>query len=183
MVPKEVILHSNPRHRIGETLTGDVLEIGPGCCPFPTGSESRVKYADRSVKGGRDINWPELIGQPFGVNAEYDIDLDVDALSPIKDASYDVVIASHVLEHLANPIRAIQEFERVLRLGGRLVLFVPDRSKTFDRDRSPTALTHLLQEFRCGVREVSDAHIIEFCEAIYRQPPFHPEQVREWYNP
>jgi SAM-dependent methyltransferase len=176
-------MHANPRQQIGEALTGDVLEIGPGSNPFPAGPAAKVIYADRSVEGGRDSNWPELIGHPVGIDADFDINLDVDALSPFADESFDAVVASHVIEHLANPIRAIVEFERVLRPGGKLVLIVPDRTLTFDSVRVPTELSHLLQEFRNGVTDVDEAHIIEFCEAIYRQPPIHPAIVREWHNP
>ncbi len=176
-------MEQNPRLRIGDALTGDVLEIGPGSNPFPTAPEARVKYADRSVKGGRDVNWPELIGHPLGINADFNINLDVDSLSPISDNSFDAVVVSHVLEHLANPVKAIREFERVLRPGGKLVLILPDRTKTFDKVRVPTTLSHVLNEFHQDITEVSDAHIIEFCASIYGQKPIHPDEVREWHNP
>ncbi|MES2662744.1 MAG: class I SAM-dependent methyltransferase [Pseudomonadota bacterium] len=176
-------MNKNPRQKISETLTGDVLEIGPGSHPFPTAQNARVKYVDRSVEGGRDANWPELSGQPHGIDADFDLNLDSDALSPLAEGSFDCVVASHVLEHLANPVRVIQELERVLRPGGKLVLILPDRTKTFDSMRTPTDLVHVLDEFHRGVTAVSDEHIIEFCQAIYEQPSFHPEQVREWHNP
>ncbi len=54
---------------------------------------------------------------------------------------------------------------------------------TFDAPRPSTPLRHVLDEYRDGVIEVSDAHIVEFCEAIYGQPPIHPPEVREWHDP
>jgi len=35
-------------------------------------------------------------------------------LSMVPDETYDFVLASHVLEHIANPLRALQEWKRVL---------------------------------------------------------------------
>jgi hypothetical protein len=171
------------RANIGSTLVGQVLEVGPGSSPFPVAHSARVTYIDRRVEGGRDANWPELKGQPHGPDPDLNLNVDVDRLGPIEDASFDAVIASHVIEHLANPLRALQEFHRVLRPGGRLVLIVPDRTCTFDRVRQPTTLGHLLDEHARNVAEVSEAHIREFCQAIYSQPPIHPPEVREWHNP
>lgn len=173
----------NPRKKIGSFLNGEILEIGPGLAPFPTAQNAEVKYADRSVEGGRDATWPELIGQPPGINAEFDINLDVDGLSVLADESFDAVVTSHLVEHLANPINSLREFERVLRNKGKLVLILPDRALTFDSIRLPTEFEHLLHEFRNGVTVVSSEHIKEFCEAIYGQAPIHPHKVREWHNP
>jgi SAM-dependent methyltransferase len=176
-------MRNDPRKTIGRTLSGDVLEIGPGQKPFPVGPVTRVRYADRSVEGGRDKNWPELAGTPHGPQADLDIDLDVHGLAPIADSSLDGVIGAHVIEHLANPIAALREFERVLRPHGRLVLVVPDRTVTFDSVRQPTPLAQLLSKFHQGVTKVDDQTIREFCSAIYYQRPIHPTQVREWHNP
>ena len=173
----------DPRVVIGRSLSGDVVEIGPGHEPFPVGPSARVRYVDRSVKGGRDETWPELVGSPRGPKADLDINLDVDGLRSIPDDSLDAVIASHVIEHLANPVAALREFERVLRPHGRLVLIVPDRNLTFDSVRQPTSLAHVLAKFHQGVTRVNDEEIREFCSVIYYQPPVHPPAVREWYSP
>ena len=41
-------------------------------------------------------------------------------LSPIADSTFDFVLSCHNLEHFANPIKALQEWKRVLRPGGAL---------------------------------------------------------------
>ena len=173
----------DPRSVVGRTLSGDVLEIGPGNEPFPVAPGARVRYADRSVKGGREKNFPELIGSPPGPAADWNIDLDIDGLAPIPDRSLDVVIACHVIEHLVNPIAALREFGRVLRPQGRLVLVVPDRNVTFDSVRQASPLADVLAKFQQRATQITDAEIREFCSAIYYQPPFLPANVREWYKP
>lgn len=46
---------------------------------------------------------------------------------PFAGASFDAVLASHVMEHLTEPERALAEVARVLRPGGRLLLLTPNR--------------------------------------------------------
>ncbi|SHK11024.1 class I SAM-dependent DNA methyltransferase [Hymenobacter psychrotolerans] len=41
------------------------------------------------------------------------------------DASFDLLIASDVLEHIEDEERAVREWSRVLRPGGRMIVFVP----------------------------------------------------------
>jgi SAM-dependent methyltransferase len=42
-----------------------------------------------------------------------------------KDETYDLVIANHVMEHIPNDSKALQEIYRVLKPGGQAVLQVP----------------------------------------------------------
>lgn len=159
-----------------------MLEIGPGSEPFPVSPDADVVYVDKRV-GGRDETWPELVGTPRGPETDVDLDVDRDGLAEFADASFDVAIASHVVEHLADPVRLIVELGRVVRTGGVVVLVVPDRRQTFDRLRASTPARHVLDEHAAGVDEVSDDHIRDFCESIWRQPAFHPEPVRSWHDP
>lgn len=56
----------------------------------------------------------------------FDLDLDKDRL-PFKDAAYEVVLASHVIEHLARPGDAVREMARVLKPGGILLVATPTK--------------------------------------------------------
>jgi len=51
---------------------------------------------------------------------------DLEAL-PFPNASFDIVLSTHVAEHLAHPETAFGEMARVLRPGGRLLLLTPNR--------------------------------------------------------
>ncbi len=71
------------------------------------------------------------------------------------------VLASHVIEHVANPLRALREWRRITCVGGRLVLIVPHRDGTFDHHRPVTALGHLQQDERDRVDESDTTHFSE----------------------
>lgn len=49
------------------------------------------------------------------------IENDATDLRSISDGSYDVVLSSNNLEHIANPMKAVKEMVRVMRLGGGIV--------------------------------------------------------------
>ncbi len=54
-------------------------------------------------------------------------DGDATLMEGVPDNSYYTVYASHVLEHLYNPITAIRNWYRILSPGGHLIILVPHR--------------------------------------------------------
>jgi SAM-dependent methyltransferase len=86
------------------------------------------------------------------------------ALTAIPDRSYEFVLSSHALEHVANPVGALREWARVLRPGGALVLVLPDHRNTFDHRRRPTPVEHMLQDAAAGVGEDDLTHLPEILE-------------------
>jgi predicted SAM-dependent methyltransferase len=58
--------------------------------------------------------------------SQADIKATGDQLSMFGDNSLDYVIQRHNLEHYQDPIRAIQEWKRILKPGGILAMVVPD---------------------------------------------------------
>jgi SAM-dependent methyltransferase len=51
---------------------------------------------------------------------------------PFPDGFFDVVLSHEVLEHLGDDRRGVEEASRVLKPGGRLVVFVPNRLWLFE---------------------------------------------------
>lgn len=83
------------------------------------------------------------------------------AMERFASASYDFVLASHVLEHIANPILALSEWKRLLKDRGVLVLLLPHKDKTFDHRRPVTTLEHLIADFKAGMAEDDLTHLPE----------------------
>lgn len=164
------------RRRFGAQLKGAGIEIGPGHLPFPLPSGLTVRYLDRWDPAENSALFPELGSNPGFPKPDIICNLDVDRLSFLPDSSQDFVIASHILEHLANPLAMLVDIYRVLKPEGLLILILPDRHATFDRERAPTSLDHVVDEYRRDVREVADDHIIE---AIIAQEHFNGD-VRDF---
>ncbi len=85
-------------------------------------------------------------------------------LKGIRSESYDFVLSSHTLEHIANPIRALREWLRVLKVGGTLVLILPHKDGMFDHRRPVTKLSHLMEDFNRGTKEDDLTHLPEILE-------------------
>jgi len=66
----------------------------------------------------------------------------------IADESIDYVITSHVIEHFYDPIKAINEWRRVIKKGGFIFIICPHKDRTFDKDRDCTSLQELIDRHK-----------------------------------
>jgi len=108
----------------GERVRGSVLENGCGV----------GMYVEHLAKSG---------GRVFGL--EYDFERAAEAgqrspgiinaageYLPYPSASFDLILSHEVLEHVADDKLAAREMVRVLKPGGRAVIFVPNRGYPFE---------------------------------------------------
>jgi SAM-dependent methyltransferase len=103
-------------------------------------------------------------------------------LSIIANDSYDFVLSSHNLEHFANPVKALKEWQRVTRPNGSLVLVLPNYANTFDHRREPTAVSHMLEDFNRDTQEDDLTHLPEILskhDLSMDRPAGSPEEFRE----
>lgn len=108
----------------GERLQGRLLENGCGVgmyvqhlaphAGFVTGIEFDLP---RAVEAGQRAS---QIANAAGENL------------PFPDQTFDAILSHEVLEHVQDDQRAVQEMLRVLRPGGRIILFVPNRGYPFE---------------------------------------------------
>ena len=96
-----------------------ILEIGCSGGPLM----QRLRRQGYTHLTGIDVSAPAIeLAQARGVPNVSVMD---GAALAFADASFDLVIASDVLEHIEDEGRALREWTRVLRPGGQLLVFVP----------------------------------------------------------
>lgn len=83
---------------------------------------------------------------PLNVNfRRWDVifgDGDATFMEGVPDGSYATVYASHVLEHLDDPVTALRNWWRILATGGHLIVSVPHRDLYEGRTELPSRWNH-----------------------------------------
>jgi len=98
----------------------DLVDLFHGRC-LDLGCGPQKIFPSKSVIG---IDSDKDLGL-FGVKANPDLEADCSRLDLFADGSVDVVFSSHLLEHIEDHEAALAEWWRVLRPGGRLILYLP----------------------------------------------------------
>jgi len=82
-------------------------------------------------------------------------------LHQIKDKTFDFVLSCNNLEHIANPIKAVNEWARVLKHGGTLQLVLPRKESNFDHNRKVSSFSHIIEDYEKDVQEDDLTHLPE----------------------
>ncbi len=146
-------------------LRGEGVEIGALDFPLRLPRSARVRYVDYMDAPGLREAYESTLreGRPLVVPDVVD---DGARLASFADASLDFVVANHMLEHVEDPIAALQHQLRVLRPGGVLYLTLPDARASFDAPRQRTTPEHLLRDHREGPQVSRREHYEECARLI-----------------
>lgn len=157
------------RRRYARSMTGHGLEIGalgnPMSLPFAAG----VLYSD--------VLTGEQIDGMYPGSRHPDVISDSERFPTVASETLDFIVANHVLEHLTDPLKALMEWHRILKPGGRLLLSVPDKRYTFDHRRKRTSLKHLEEDHRSSASPQvrNECHLMEWAEHVEGLIPGTPE--------
>ena len=97
----------------------------------------------------------------YGVRTGTQFILDGGSLMEIADNSYDFVLSCHSLEHMANPIKALAEWKRIIKDNSYVLLILPHKDNTFDRNRPITHMDHLINDLENNTLENDETHFQE----------------------
>jgi predicted SAM-dependent methyltransferase len=152
-------------HKIGKNIVpGKIgLEIGgPSKIFSDTGAIPLYKYISSldQINYSDNTIWLNNTSEPFYLYRNKMVAEATD-LSQVGDQSYDFMLSSHVLEHVANPLKAVYEFFRILKPTGKLIIVIPDAKNTFDHKRPINTLEHIVHDYQSQVDESDSTHFDE----------------------
>jgi SAM-dependent methyltransferase len=123
--------------------------------------------------------FPGAIGVEIAPGPGIDVVHDLDrAPYPFADASADLVILRHVIEHLADVPGTVRECARILRPGGHLLALTPhfsDASSWIDPEHRWHLATRSLEEAAKGVLELAGVY-------VRLRKPWRRLGVERWLN-
>lgn len=82
-----------------------------------------------------------------------DIQADVSKPLPIEDGTIDTIIARHILEHMIRPIDVLKNWSKALKVGGRIIIAVPDQGK---RNTIPLNPEHVCAYYEENLRDLME---------------------------
>jgi 2-polyprenyl-3-methyl-5-hydroxy-6-metoxy-1,4-benzoquinol methylase len=151
-------------------LTGKILDYGAGVGQFTR----RLLALERFDS----VSATDIMGPPSDLHGRIEwMEQDLNMVLPCQEATFDVVVAPEVIEHLENPRFTVREIFRILRPGGTAIVTTPNNESW----RSLIALLvrgHYLEFGESGY----PAHITAllrkdftriFQEASFPAPDFH----------
>jgi SAM-dependent methyltransferase len=138
------------------------LEIGPLTAAVVSKKEGRVEYVDHLST--------EELRKKYANETSIDV-ADIPVIDHVLEdgqlprhligSNYDYIVASHVFEHLPNPLGWLRDCASILRSGGCLGLVVPDKRFTFDLIRPLTTLAELIESDLLDQRKPQPRQIYE----------------------
>lgn len=159
-------------------LRGRGIEIGAFEHPAALPAGCRVEYVDAITPEQAQQLFPEISTAGFK-RVDHLIDVNNQGLRPLADGRFDFAIVNHVLEHVYNPIFVLGELFRVVRPGGHVVLAIPDRDFTFDRNRPLTPFAHLEDDYRRHVTTASPEDYMDIPRYIFPEFLGDPEVLAQ----
>jgi len=86
---------------------------------------------------------------------------DATDLVQIKNNAYDFVLSSNNIEHIANPMKAMEQWVLKLKQKGVLVIVAPKKEANFDHKRDTVKFAHLLEDYNNDIDEYDLTHLDE----------------------
>ena len=108
----------------GKRITGNILENGCGVGMY-------IQHLDPFGGTVYGLEYDFERAKAAATNSEHIVNAAGEFL-PLPPETFDLVVSHEVIEHVQDDVSAVHEMVRVLRPGGRVVLFCPNRGYPFE---------------------------------------------------
>ncbi len=88
---------------------------------------------------------------------------------PYESDTFTFILSEHVLEHIYDPIKTINEWKRILKRNGKVILFLPHACRMFDNDRQRTTLKALNQRVKGNQNVIKDKILEEWLQKVIKK--------------
>jgi SAM-dependent methyltransferase len=75
--------------------------------------------------------------------------------------TYDAIISSHTIEHIANPILFLKNIQKLLKPNGLILTILPNKDQFWDRTREYTPIEHMISDYENNIGEDDLTHLYE----------------------
>lgn len=147
----------------------NVLEIG--------GPSKMLHFIYNNLKSLNILNFPTSMEKHSQVG-EFNGKMYLGDATDVKvfeniNIKYDVILTCHVLEHIANPIKALKIWEKYLKESGIIINILPNKNCCWDRNRNYVEFNHLFEDYVKNVSENDLTHLHEASCMLETRPSYY----------
>ncbi len=142
--------HSQVRHRL---LMASMGQLEPVSLTVLVDRRRILHFAPEPALAARISTRAARYVTADYLRAGVDLQLDISAMPTVADASFDLLIACDVLEHVEDDHRAMREIRRVLAPGGTAILTVPQKDGLVTTFEDPSVIAPADRERVFGQRD------------------------------
>jgi Methyltransferase domain len=143
------------------------LEIGPLASPRVHKDQGPVLYVDHADAEGLRNKYSADPIMKHRLDEIVDVDYVLAGDQRLQGAvasgaPFDYVIASHLIEHIPDPVSWLADIATALRVGGILSLVIPDKRYCFDLNRRTTDISEVVDSHLRQLRRPSFTQVYDF---------------------
>jgi len=105
------------------------------------------------------VTYTKKVSQYFGIENRTHLSVQDIRRTAFKEEIFDIIVASEIIEHVPDPLNALCEIYRILKVGGHLIIGVPIRLPITMHLYNFETIDHAISLFRQSGLNLVEAHV------------------------